>query len=411
MWRCARRAARPRRPRRPPDSPGRAAGRTGRRSRRTRRGRQPGCAQASKRSSSSSSRRSASGSSGGPAGAGSGPRTRAPAPGRPAERDGAHQQAADRQQPGQEVEPSLRRRGEHRRTELGDELRLDLALRVTGGDPLADERAQALRHRRRRHVEGRVAGRADHLVLEIGERRMPLARERRHREHERREQERCDQERRELHDRAAARIPSSSSRAEISPATWPVARPSRSMKNVSGNPVTPQWPSEEPGPSARFEYVMPCLETNLRPSLATSCASTPTTTTPWRPPFPPGGLQPRSLLLARVAPGGPEVDDDRLAAERREVELRVAVELPEHEGRRLGLLARLDLVHEALAGLVVDEVPDEQPEQTRDGRERDCLQRPPDHAATTKTGVPTSTWSKSHSACGMSIRMQPWEAE
>ena len=33
------------------------------------------------------------------------------------------------------------------------------------------------------------------------------------------------------------------------------------------------------------------------------------------------------------------------------------------------------------------------------------------HAATMKTGVPTSTWVNSHSTCGISIRMQPWEAE
>ena len=30
---------------------------------------------------------------------------------------------------------------------------------------------------------------------------------------------------------------------------------------------------------------------------------------------------------------------------------------------------------------------------------------------TMTTGVPTSTWSKSHVASGMCIRMQPWEAE
>jgi hypothetical protein len=28
-----------------------------------------------------------------------------------------------------------------------------------------------------------------------------------------------------------------------------------------------------------------------------------------------------------------------------------------------------------------------------------------------KTGVPISTWSKSHSTCGISMRMQPCEAE
>ena len=33
------------------------------------------------------------------------------------------------------------------------------------------------------------------------------------------------------------------------------------------------------------------------------------------------------------------------------------------------------------------------------------------YADTMKTGVPTSTWSNSHSASGMRIRMQPCEAE
>jgi len=33
------------------------------------------------------------------------------------------------------------------------------------------------------------------------------------------------------------------------------------------------------------------------------------------------------------------------------------------------------------------------------------------HAEIMKTGVPTSTWLKSHSACGTSIRMQPCESE
>ena len=33
------------------------------------------------------------------------------------------------------------------------------------------------------------------------------------------------------------------------------------------------------------------------------------------------------------------------------------------------------------------------------------------YAETMKTGVPMWTWSKSHSASGICIRMQPWEAE
>jgi hypothetical protein len=35
----------------------------------------------------------------------------------------------------------------------------------------------------------------------------------------------------------------------------------------------------------------------------------------------------------------------------------------------------------------------------------------PNYAGTMKTGVPISTWSNSHSAYGMYIRMQPCDAE
>ena len=63
---------------------------------------------------------------------------------------------------------------------------------------------------------------------------------------------------------------------------------------------------------------------------------------------------------------------------------------------------------------VVGELPDEEAEQQRNGTDREDLADGPratGHAATMKTGVPTSTWVNSHSTCGISIRMQPWEAE
>jgi hypothetical protein len=62
----------------------------------------------------------------------------------------------------------LRRLGEHGRPELIDERGLDLALRVSGGDPLADERLHPQRDRRVGRVEGRVADRADELRFELG---------------------------------------------------------------------------------------------------------------------------------------------------------------------------------------------------------------------------------------------------
>ena len=37
--------------------------------------------------------------------------------------------------------------------------------------------------------------------------------------------------------------------------------------------------------------------------------------------------------------------------------------------------------------------------------------RPMATGATMKTGVPTVTWSNSHSACGISMRMQPCDSE
>ena len=63
-----------------------------------------------------------------------------------------------------------------------------------------------------------------------------------------------------------------------------------------------------------------------------------------------------------------------------------------------------------------DDLPDEQAEQSGDGRDRtpcrpSFSRRGTSYAGTMKTGVPTSTWSNSHSACGMYIRMQPCEAE
>src|SRR4030095_6278188 len=92
------------------------------------------------------------------------------------------------------------------------------------------------------------------LPLGRGQRRMPFARERRRADEQRRSEAR-ERGGRESHERMAVRIPSPSSRTEISPDTWPVARPSRSMKKVSGKPVTPQWPSDDPAPSARLLYV------------------------------------------------------------------------------------------------------------------------------------------------------------
>ena len=64
---------------------------------------------------------------------------------------------------------------------------------------------------------------------------------------------------------------------------------------------------------------------------------------------------------------------------------------------------------------VVRPLPDQQKQQARDAGECEPLQcqadRPGAHAATMKTVVPIWTRLKSHSASGIRIRMQPWEAE
>ena len=64
--------------------------------------------------------------------------------------------------------------------------------------------------------------------------------------------------------------------------------------------------------------------------------------------------------------------------------------------------------------VVLGHLPHEQPEQPGDEGEGANLSDEPDpagHAATMKTGVPTSTCVNSHSTWGISIRMQPCEAE
>ena len=121
----------------------------------------------SNRASSSSTRRSSSGSS---AGSRRSPGVAPPAPGprESADDDGADRERAERQQPGEEIEPALGRLGEHGGAELVDELGLDLRGAVTGRDLRADERLHPRRDRRVRLVERRLARRADDLRLEIG---------------------------------------------------------------------------------------------------------------------------------------------------------------------------------------------------------------------------------------------------
>ena len=94
-------------------------------------------------------------------------------------------------------------------------------------------------------------------------------------------------------------------------------------------------------------------------------------------------------------------------------ELPAAVETVERERRRDDGLSLGELGRGATLAVEGD-LPDEQPQQAGHDEERDRLSdalRGAGHARTMKTGVPTSTCSKSHSTWGMSIRMHPCEAE
>jgi hypothetical protein len=123
----------------------------------------------------------------------------------------------------------------------------------------------------------------------------------------------------------------------------------------------------------------------------------------------PGTLGERAgLARARGAVGLPEVEDDDLAAQRRQAELAVRVDAVTRERRCDDDLALVDLARDLAAALVRD-VPDEYSQQRQHDGNRDALCGSPEHQ-TMKTVVPMSTWLKSHSACGINIRMQPCDS-
>src|SRR6478752_6380567 len=68
-----------------------------------------------------------------------GPAPTAPAPRQEPHDHGAPEDPGDREDPGEQPEPVFRRLCEYALAELGNELRLDLALRVAGGDARRDE--------------------------------------------------------------------------------------------------------------------------------------------------------------------------------------------------------------------------------------------------------------------------------
>src|SRR3954447_22304891 len=90
-----------------------------------------------------------------------------PPPREPADDRDRDDQPDQRQQPGEQVEAVLRRRGEHLLAELRDERVLDLALRLPGRDLVRDEHLHVLGDGGVRLVERRAADRAHDLALEL----------------------------------------------------------------------------------------------------------------------------------------------------------------------------------------------------------------------------------------------------
>src|SRR5919204_2982848 len=126
-------------------------------------------------------------------------------------------------------------------------------------------------------------------------------------------------------------------------------------------------------------------------------------------------LQPPRLLNARDAPRGPEIQYDRFAtAHGREIDLALAVQTRKIEVRSGRTLARGKRARDA-APVPVHDAPDQQREQRRHQRNGERLRKEPQAAGhqsgTIKTAVPMRTWTKSHSASGMRIRMHPCETE
>ena len=171
--------------------------------------------------------------------------------------------------------PAARRLGEDALAELRDELSLDLALRVAGGDPPADELLHAQARPASSTVERRVARRADELALELGLCRMLLARERGGNDGER-------EHGASARTASRQRLPDRRRRARssvISPTLWSMIVPFASTKNVSGSPVIAPGLPELRRAVVGDQVSEPVLLDEFLASLVKSCASTPRTTT------------------------------------------------------------------------------------------------------------------------------------
>ena len=160
-------------------------------------------------------------------------------------------------------------------------------------------------------------------------------------------------------------------------------------------------------------YVMPCALKKRRASPERSFAVDAEDDDALAAIVAPEPLERRRLALARTAPGGPEVEHDGLAAQRGERERPLPVEPAEREGGRAAaptfgggvwcVSRQTSTVRSAATPATASACA---PSFSRAG-----TSRPYRYFATMKTGVPTVTWSNSHSADGTCIRMQPCDTE
>ena len=165
-----------------------------------------------------------------------------------------------------------------------------------------------------------MADRAHELRLDrFGAR--TAARERGRSEHERRETER-----EKLHVRNARLICVSSSELGTGPSTRLTIRPRRSTKKVVGVNETPYRVAISPTSSISDRVGDTVLAGEVLRGAAAVDRVDPDDVAPLPAHRSRCALQPRHLLLARAAIRGPEVDDDRLAAERCERHRRPAAE-------------------------------------------------------------------------------------
>ncbi len=274
-------------------------------------------------------------------------------------------------------------------------------------DAPRDLRLDLLRGRRLRHVERRVAGRAHDLALEIRERRLRM-RARRGRAGER-ERGRRHSDDAKHHWSSAAWMPRSNA------ATWFVIVPMMCVPDEAapavdevglGHAGQPVLVADHAG-AVLHRLIRDAVMRQERARVARHVVVVDTDEDDaLRAVLPRRLLEHLRFALARHAPRRPEVDDDRLAAQRRQIELARSLDASQREVRRRPAdLRRVRLMREP---------PHEQTEQPGDGDERQRLagelQRPR-HDATMKTGVPTATWSNSHSASGTSMRTQPCDSE